>query len=166
VRRPSPRAQPTAERSAAQPSTSVRDSYTGRAAVLGIVVIAVLFTVAYPLRQYLRQRSEIGQLQAAGGIAAKRVGELEAERQRLQDPTYIKEQARQRLRFVMPGERQYTVIGPDVAPNSTEDTAHRSDHPWYGDLWASVREADRQPAAPPTPSAASTPAPITPGVSR
>jgi cell division protein FtsB len=67
-------------------------------------------SVAYPLRQYLVQRAEINRLSRQVHEQQRRVVELQAERQRWDDPAYIKAQARKRLHFCMPGETCYVTI--------------------------------------------------------
>jgi cell division protein FtsB len=66
--------------------------------------------VAYPLRQYLLQRAEINRLSHQVHEQQRRVVELEAERQRWDDPAYVKAQARKRLHFCMPDETCYVTI--------------------------------------------------------
>ena len=66
--------------------------------------------MAYPLRQYLVQRAEINRLSRQVHEQQRRVVELQAERERWDDPAYIKAQARKRLHFCMPGETCYVTI--------------------------------------------------------
>jgi len=64
-------------------------------------------------------------------------------------PDYIKSQARERLHFVMPGERQYIVTGAD-GENSDEEAATDvvknlpEGQPWYTRMIASITEAGKQ----------------------
>jgi cell division protein FtsB len=84
-------------------------------------VLAVLgLSVAYPLRQYLVQRAEINRLSRQVHEQQRRVVQLEAERQRWDDPAYIKAQARKRLHFCMPDETCYVTIdsGPSHKPRA------------------------------------------------
>ena len=73
---------------------------------------------------------------------------LEAARQELllwQDPEYIKSQARERLHFVLPGERQYIVTENGTASDTNEGTKVANSltdgQPWYSRLIASITEA-------------------------
>ena len=73
---------------------------------------------------------------------------LDAARQELllwQDPEYIKSQARERLHFVLPGERQYIVTENGTASNTDEGTKVANSltdgQPWYSRLIASITEA-------------------------
>ncbi len=66
-----------------------------------------------------------------------------------QDPNYIKSQARERLHFVMPGERQYIVTGGDDSQDSTSGDINVVENlpegqPWYTRMIASVTEAGKQ----------------------
>jgi len=60
------------------------------------------------------------------------------------DPEYIKSQARERLHFVLPGERQYIVTEgeTDGTQNSTTKIASSlaDGQPWYSRLIASISE--------------------------
>jgi len=123
---------------------------TGRAAVLGLALCAVLLTLAYPMRQYLTQRQQISQLESHQRSQRDQVAALRRRQQEWRDPAYVKAQARKRLQFVMPGEIGYVVLDPGRAPagrppgrqvtvtpqQSTQHTA------WYSQLWGTVRTAD------------------------
>ena len=122
-----------------------RTSLTGRAAVLAMVFCLLAISLAYPLREYLSQRGDIGSLEARVTAEEKRVAELERTRKRWNDPAFVKAQARERLHFVMPGETQYVVLEPDEAPAPVPDTGWSSapapERPWFSDLWQSVEAA-------------------------
>jgi len=104
--------------------------------------------LAPTIKNYFVQRAQISALQSklSSDYAA-----LDAARKELtlwQDPNYIKSQARERLHFVMPGERQYIVTGTDGA---NTDTTSQTDvvsnlpegQPWYTRLIASITEAGK-----------------------
>jgi cell division protein FtsB len=122
---------------------------TGRAAVLGLVVCALVLSLGYPLKQYLAQRSEIGRLEQQQRATQERVKMLEQRKQRLSDPDYVKAQARQRLHFVLPGESVYVVVTPRQRGRAELDTAPiptvRRAGSWYDRLWGTVRAADGAP---------------------
>jgi hypothetical protein len=72
---------------------------------------------------------------------------LESARQELllwQDPEYIKSQARERLHFVLPGERQYIVVEGETTGTQNTTTKIASSltdgQPWYARLIASISE--------------------------
>jgi cell division protein FtsB len=145
TRTPTP---PVAGRQKREPGTPRRSLLTPRAAVLALVVAGLLASAALPLREYLRQRSEIAGLQAEQAAARERIAALEAERERLQDPAYIAAEARRRLHFVLPGETAYVVLAPEELPAEQAEKAEAAASPWYSQLWSSVQEADRPAPAP------------------
>jgi hypothetical protein len=61
-----------------------------------------------------------------------------------QDPEYVKSQARERLHFVLPGERQYIVTEGETTGNQESTTKIASSladgQPWYSRLIASISE--------------------------
>ncbi len=118
---------------------------TGRAAVLALVVCLLAISLAYPLREYLSQHGQIGDLRRQVSAQDKRVAQLAKVQARWRDPAYVTAQARERLQFVKPGEKQYVVLEPDEAPapGSALDRARRpaTKRPWFSDLWHSVEVA-------------------------
>ena len=84
--------------------TRNRSNLTGRAAMLAVVVCMLAISLAYPLREYLAQRGDIGEYRARVAEQQQRVADLEAARSRWKDRAYVEAQARERLRYVMPGE--------------------------------------------------------------
>src|SRR5262249_51732941 len=70
-----------------------RTRLTSRAAVLAAVICAVLLTLAYPVREYIAQRRQIGQLGAQQHSLYVQLSRLHAEQQRLNDPAYIEQRA-------------------------------------------------------------------------
>ncbi len=120
-----------------------RSRLTGRAAVLLTVLVMLGVAYAWPMREYMRQRSELGDLRAATRAAQAKVDALQAAKDRWADPAYIEEQARSRLHYVMPGEVAFVVLRPNQ-PNLVQ-AAHRSGAPvqaWYDALWTSLHGAD------------------------
>lgn len=124
-----------------------RSSLTGRTAMLAVVVCMLAISLAYPLREYLDQRGDIGELRTRVAQQKERVDELEKAKARWQDKTYVEAQARERLRYVMPGEIAYVVLEADrtLAPDGvvTKAPAEAQRSPWFGDLWHSVEVAGR-----------------------
>jgi len=129
-------------------TTPRRTSLTGRAAILALVVCVLAISLAYPLREYLSQRGDIGDYRAKVAAQEKQVADLTRARERWNDPAYVKAQARERLHFVMPGETVYIVLEPDEAPapvSATErSTRPEPKQPWFGDLWKSVEVAGQR----------------------
>ena len=82
-----------------------------------MLVLAVL-TVSYAssLRAYLQQRAHINDLKTQIAQHEANIDALEAEKDRWEDPAYVEKQARERLGYVMPGEKTYLVLGEDGKP--------------------------------------------------
>jgi len=95
-----------------------------RLLILFIVLFAVAVTLAPPTQHYFAQRAQISALQADVESNKKKLLEARAELLRWQDPDYVKAQARERLHFVLPGERQYIILGvTSEVDNSTQTAA-------------------------------------------
>ena len=135
-----------------------RSRLTGRAAVLALVVCSLIVALAYPLRQYVQQRSEIAEERRQAEQHRRQVEELRDAKARWQDPAYLARQARERLRFVFPGEIGYLMPESAEQGRSGEGAEadrsadHREDtesvRPWYEELLRTLDGADRaRPAA-------------------
>ncbi len=116
-------------------------STTRRAAVVAIVVCALAFTIAVPLRTYLAQRTEIREQQAQQAQLQQTVAQLQGRKAELSDPAQIEAEARRRLRYVKPGETPYIVQlpedkAPDTAPQQGQQPAAVGS--WYENLWNQV----------------------------
>ena len=118
-----------------------RSRLTGRAALLALVLCTLIVALAYPIRQYVSQRAEVADLQREKQQARERVERLRDLKARWQDDAYAKQQIRQRLHYVMPGETGYVVIDPDAAKQSRADLG-AADRPWYANVWDGVDKSD------------------------
>ncbi|MER7662517.1 MULTISPECIES: FtsB family cell division protein [unclassified Streptomyces] len=120
-----------------------RSRLTGRAAFLALIVCSLVVALAYPMRQYVSQRSDMAEQRRRMAEAEQQVEELRDEKARLQDDMYVKRLAREHLHYVMPGETGYIMIDPEVAEKRrTEEGA--ADRPWYSNVWDGVDTADRR----------------------
>ena len=74
------------------------------------------------------------------------VAALKAEQERWRDPAYVEQQARQRLKFVKPGERSYTVLDAKPATGTKDPVPELAAPdvplPWYQTVWQSTHTAD------------------------
>jgi cell division protein FtsB len=122
-----------------------KHSLTSRAAVLALVVCGLMLTLAYPVREFVEQRTRIADLREEATAKERSVAELERRLDRWKDPAYVKAQARERLHFAMPGETQYVVLEPDeiaAAPGRpTPAPTPTGERPWYSELWGSIESA-------------------------
>ncbi|XTR51824.1 FtsB family cell division protein [Pseudarthrobacter sp. So.54] len=103
--------------------------------------------LAPTVKIYFEKRAEIAALEA--DISAKQSQQTELKRQvsRWQDPNYVKQQARDRINMVMPGETGYWVFGSDLpagTPGGAAGTGSQpdpADLPWVDSLWDSIRRS-------------------------
>jgi cell division protein FtsB len=117
---------------------------SNRVLALSAIFFILALTIAPPVKHYFTQRAQISALKAQ--LSADNTA-LEKAREELtlwQDPEYIKSQARERLHFVLPGERQYIVTDGENNPqqNGTTKIARSlaDGQPWYARLIASISE--------------------------
>jgi cell division protein FtsL len=105
-----------------------------------VVICAIALSLAYPVREYIAQRRQIDQLVAERQMTLEQLRALQREQQRLNNPAYIEQLARDRLHFCMTGQTCYVIIG---GPGSGAAAAARAaGTPWYDRLWRSVQQAD------------------------
>jgi cell division protein FtsL len=129
-----------------------RQKLTGRAAVLVLVLAVLTVSYASSMRAYLQQRSHINDLKASIAEHEANIDDLETEKKRWDDPAYVEKQARERLGYVLPGEKAYLVLGEDGTPLEPEtqlqdpSTVLKSKPvAWYDTAWQSVELAGHPP---------------------
>jgi len=117
---------------------------SNRVLALSVILFILALTIAPPVKHYFTQRAQISALKSQ--LSADNAA-LQKARQELslwQDPDYIKSQARERLHFVLPGERQYIVIENSTTDSNNTSTkiasALTDGQPWYARLIASISE--------------------------
>ncbi len=119
-----------------------------RALTLAIILFLMALTIAPPIKHYFTQRAQISALksQVESNNAA-----LEQARKDLllwRDPEFIKSQARERLHFILPGERQYIVTDSEgqYTQESGTTVANKipDGQPWYARMIASITETQNQ----------------------
>ncbi|HET6211491.1 MAG TPA: septum formation initiator family protein [Micromonosporaceae bacterium] len=150
--RPAPTSRDAAARRSGAKRTAAPQprKLTGRAAVLGLVLVCLLLAYAYPIRVYLSQQAEIARLERAQALKRARIAELTEERAKWDDPEYVKYQARSRFLLVERGDKTYIVIfdPPGAARDAGLDPASTKGvdkTPWYGKLWSSIGAANEPP---------------------
>lgn len=77
--------------------------------VMAVVVIGS-FLISSDVEAFLNQRRQIAEMEESIRLAQEQVEQMQAERDRWQDPVYIRSQARDRLYYVLPGEVSYLVM--------------------------------------------------------
>jgi cell division protein FtsB len=129
-----------------------RPRFTGRAAVLVLVLAVLTVSYASSLRAYLQQRSPSGDLKAQIAEREANIDALEREKRRWDDPAYVKAQARARFGYLMPGESGFEVIGPDGKPleaqaslNDPDEVIRTVPKAWWSAAWESMELAGNPP---------------------
>lgn len=148
--KPTPAGNGTATASGAAPAGEhpvPAKAFSGRMLALLVVMIAITIMLAPTVKIFFEKRAEIAALQA--DIAAKQSQQDDLRRQvsRWQDPNYVKQQARDRINMVMPGETGYWVFGSDLPAGSSSGAAGSGSAqdpaklPWVDSLWDSIRRS-------------------------
>ena len=118
---------------------------SNRVLALSAIFFVLALTIAPPVKHYFTQRAQISALKAQLSADNSALQKAREELTLWQDPEYIKSQARERLHFVLPGERQYIVTGTKDDPTLPDTTKVVSQlpegAPWYTKLIASVTES-------------------------
>src|SRR5690242_16741644 len=152
--RPRPRAAaPSAAPGA--PATPPRQSrFTGRAMVLLLVLSVLTISYASSLKAYFQQHSQIEQLRSQIADSQSSISRLEDEKARWNDPAYVRQQARARFGYLMPGQTSYVVIGENGKPLAAQSTlgdprTRKISTPtaWWTTEWRSVELAGDPPSA-------------------
>lgn len=128
----------------AERASAGKSRFTPRAAVLVMVMVMLGVAYAWPLREYMRQRTELNDLRSSTRTSQAKVDALQAEKDRWADPAYVESQARARLHYVMPGEIAFVVLHPNQ-PNlvQTLPKTPPAVQAWYDALWSSLHGADQ-----------------------
>lgn len=163
-RRPSSR-RPSTRRRAGRPvatgigtpaTTSVADEVVRPVAASGsritvqalmVAALALLLLMSYAATWWAwrGQRQEIQTLEQRIAITQTEIAELEDIERRWSDPAYVRQQARERFGWVMPGEVGYRVIGLDGRVQG--EGAQLDDPPappsqnWLGRMWVSIEQS-------------------------
>src|SRR3954469_955026 len=125
-----------------------RPLVTGRAVLLGGLVLLLALTLAGPIRQYLAGRAELVRLAAEGRQLDQRAADLQRQVERQTDPEYMERQARERLTYVLPGDRLVIIADGSATKGDAgalPATVPADSVPWYEGLLQSVTTADGDP---------------------
>ncbi len=140
ARRPGRRTPRQAPRAAA----ARRPLVTGRVVLLVVLLLLLALTLAGPVRQWLEGRAELARLAAESTAYDQRIADLEAQLARQSDPDWTAREARERLAYVLPGDRLVVVVDGEAAEGDagTLPDTDTTPRPWYEELLGSVAEAD------------------------
>jgi len=125
---------------------AVKRGVTARFIAISVVIFIIAVTIAPPAQRYFTQRAQINAIEAELTSRKARLAEAEIELQKWRDPNYVKSQARERLHFVLPGERQYIVLGVETEESANEKkktpvaTRQFGSAPWYTKLISSIQQ--------------------------
>jgi cell division protein FtsB len=105
----------------------------------------LIVLVGSPLQKYFAQRAQINALRIQVEANQLALDDARKELELWNDPNYIKSQARTRLHFVLPGERQYILTNDVTLEGSSKSnqvaTNVPTGVPWYTRLVATITEA-------------------------
>ena len=79
-----------------------------------LAILAASYAV--PVRAWLDQRAQLGEVAVERDELAAQVADLQAAVDLWDDPAYVRAQARERLNFVLPGEVGLVVLGTESTP--------------------------------------------------
>jgi cell division protein FtsB len=121
--------------------------------VLLLVLSVLTISYASSLKAYFQQRDQIDGLRSQITSSQASIDRLQSEKARWNDPAYVKEQARARFGYLMPGQTSYVVIGDDGKPLAAQSTlsdprTSQTSTPtaWWTTEWRSVQLAGDPPA--------------------
>jgi len=131
-----------------EPRLRARPVVTGRALVLGAVVILLVVLLASPLHRFLASRSDVSDAARQLRADQQQLTQLTHQQEMWQDPGFIQQQARTRLQFAMPGDIVYVTVDKgaksDIQRTAGAGTSVKaSAKTWNERLWSSVQAAGR-----------------------
>ncbi len=123
-----------------------RRAVTGRAIVLGTLVVLLIVLLASPLNRYFASRSALNNAAQQYQQDQHKLGALKKQLALWSDPGYIERQARTRLQYAMPGDTVYVVVDRgqqnDIAKTAGQVPSGTDHAAWNTKLWQSVTRAD------------------------
>jgi cell division protein FtsB len=125
-------------------------AFSGRMLALAVVLLTITVLLAPSVRTYLQQRADITALQQDIEAKKQAQSDLKNDLSRWSDPAYIKQQARDRVNMMMPGETGYWVYDGSGSSAAAEDPATGAtgtsssspeNLPWVDGLWQSIQRS-------------------------
>jgi len=119
-------------------------SISGRSLAFATVLLVLAITLAPPLHSFFAQRSQIDAYKVQLAASQATLQEAQKELSQWSDPHYIASQARIRLHYVYPGEREYVVLtntSPTAAktvPVAPIEGVAPGGTPWYSRLLTTI----------------------------
>ena len=128
-------------------------SISGRSLAFATVLLILAITIAPPLHNFFEQRVQINAYRAELAASKSTLQAAEKELTLWNDPTYVASQARIRLHYVFPGEREYIVLSNGINNNSVPQSVPVSPleglvptgTPWYSKLITTITSTNQSP---------------------
>jgi cell division protein FtsB len=122
--------------------------------VLVLVLSVLTISYASSLKAYFQQHSQIQQLRGQIAASDSSIARLQGEKARWKDPAYVRQQARARFGYLMPGQTSYVVMGQNGKPLAAQSTlsdprtsGSTAPTAWWTGEWRSVQLAGDPPSA-------------------
>lgn len=112
-------------------------------AIILFVLLAILWAVATPLRNYYSGRAEIARLEESITANQAEKDRLLEEIDKYKSDAYVEQEARRRLGLVAEGETAYRIMDPHMNSEDSVTTDRRAEEdkrPWYEVLWDSIAD--------------------------
>lgn len=130
-----------------EPTTpaGTRPVLTGRALVLGAVLLLLVVLLASPINRYLGSRADVNHAATKLRDDQRALTDLQRQKTRWGDPGYIQQQARARLEYAMPGDTVYVVVNKgqtsDIQKTAGSTAVQAAAPAWNSRLMDSIRSA-------------------------
>jgi cell division protein FtsB len=125
-----------------------RPRITKRAVILLLVVAMLAVSWASSFRAWFQQRAELDDLRSQIAQTQADIKVLRGEKRRYSDDAFVKQQARLRFGYVMPGEESFQALDENGEPiGAVDELADPGNLPgqeptaWYETAWESVEAA-------------------------
>jgi cell division protein FtsB len=114
-----------------------------RGAFVGTLLVVLLLSALYPVRQYFSQKTELKNLAAEEVELAQRVEQLTELKSRLLTDDEVERIAREELGMVRPGEVAFAIVpeaedGAQEIPSIVVSKPERAGPAWYERWWDAV----------------------------
>ena len=122
-------------------------SISGRSLAFATVLLVLAITLAPPLHSFFEQRAQINAYKAQLSASKATLEDAEHQLTLWKEPSYIATQARIRLHYVFPGEREYIVLNSQSnqtaspVPQSPTEGIVPGVIPWYSKLISTITSA-------------------------
>lgn len=130
-------------------------SISGRSLAFATVLLVLAITLAPPLHSFFAQRAQINAYGAQLTASQATLRDAQKELTLWNDPIYIASQARIRLHYVFPGEREYIVLTnsssgaavsvPVPVPVAPIEGVVPTGVPWYSKVISTITSANQNP---------------------